>query len=241
VSSTQDFAPIHNEFIPWTPWQTAPNRAKVALVSLGGVYLQHGLHQAFAADDAEGDPSFREFPSVVAADDLELAPVTYDQSFARADLNVVFPLNRLHELAEFGYIGSVAPFVYSFLGQVRDPARLLANYAPSVAYRIKRMGADVALIVATGAVEHQAAALVARAIELAGTPTIVFGTDQAVLATVGTPRSVVVAHPPGAPLGNPGNAGKHQHLLREVLDAAWEFEGPGLVAELAHSWSGRLA
>lgn len=239
MSGTFDFEPIHNEFVPWNPWQTAPNRAKVALVSMGGVYLKYGLHEPYAADLPGGDPTFREFPAVVATADLELAPAGYDQEYARADLNVIFPLQRLQALADSGYIGALAPFAYSFFGQVREPLRLVANYAPSVAYRIKRMGADVALLVATGALEHQTAALVARAIELAGTPTVVFGTQQAVLVAVGTPRSVVVAHPPGAPLGNPGNAGKHQYLLSEVLDAAWEFEGPGLVAELAHSWGGR--
>ncbi len=228
-------AKLETEFIPWAPWHVGPDRAKVGLVSTGGVFLKKGLHQPYAA----GEPAFREFPSVVAADDLELGAADYDQQYAREDINVVFPLERLQELSLSGYLGAIAPFVYSFTGPVSDLNGLLANYAPSVAYRMKRMGVEVALLVATSAVDHQTAVLIARAIELAGVPTIVLGTNREVLERVKAPRAVLVKHPAGSPLGNPGNAGKHQHLLREVFDAAWQFEGPGLIAELSYSWSGR--
>lgn len=235
----QDFSLINNEFIPWTPWHVPAREAKVALVTTGGVYLKNGLHQRFETEAAGGDPTFREFPAVVQAEDLAIAHARMDASYGTQDINTIFPLERLHELSAIGYVGSVAPFAYSFMGHVPEPVALLANYAPSVAYRMKRMGVEVALIVATGPVDHQTAVLVARAIELAGVPTIVLGNDKALIEAVKAPRAVVVKHPDGAPLGNPGNAGKHQHLLREVFDAAFEFEGPGLVAELAYAWSGR--
>lgn len=225
----------HNEFIPWAPWNARPDRSKVALVTTAGVYLKKGLHHPFQA----GDSSFREFPSVAQNEDMELAQSAYEQRYGREDINVLFPLERLSDLAASGYIGAVAPFAYSFYGATSDLIPLLANYAPSVAYRMKRMGAEVALVLATGEVEHQIAALVARAIELAGVPTVVLGNNPAVLQAVGTPRAVVVQHPDGAPLGNPGNAGKHQVLIREALDEAWQLEGPGQVAKLAYNWQGR--
>ncbi len=224
-----------NEFIPWTPWNGRPNHCKVALVTTAGTYLKKGLHQPFQV----GDSSFREFPSVAQNDDIELGPAEYEQVYGREDLNVLFPLERLSDLAAGGYIGAIAPFAYSFCGSPSDLTSLLANFAPSVAYRMKRMGADVALVVATGEVEHQVAGLVARAIELAGVPTIVLGNNSAILEAVGTPRAAVVQHPDGAPLGNPGNAGKHQALIREILDEAWQFEGPGQVIKLAYNWQGR--
>ncbi|HLN65378.1 MAG TPA: glycine/sarcosine/betaine reductase selenoprotein B family protein [Symbiobacteriaceae bacterium] len=231
-----EFIPVLNEFIPWTPWNEPVTRSRVALVSTGGVYLKNGLHQPF---EPVGDASFREFPSVVDTPDLDLAHGGIDPQYAREDMNVLFPLQRLKELAEGGYISGVAPFAYSFMGQVSDPVALLANYAPSVAWRLRRMGAEVALVVAVGGREdHQMAGLVARAIELAGVPTVVLGLDKGALEAVGVPRGVVVKHPVGAPLGNPGNAGKHQYLLRSALDAAWELEGPGLVLELPFAWAG---
>lgn len=233
------FSVIENEFIPWTPWHLPARKAKVALVTTGGVYMKNGLHQRFHTEADGGDPTFREFPSVVANEDLAIAHTSMESGYGTQDINTIFPLERLHELAAIGYVGSVAPFAYSFMGHVTQPVPLLANYAPSVAYRMKRMGADVTLVVATGQLDHQTAALVARAIELAGVPTVLLGTSKGLLEQVKAPRAVVVGHPDGATLGNPGNAGKHQHLLREAFDTAWEFEAPGLVAELGYAWSGR--
>lgn len=227
---------LENEFIPWAPWQDTVNQSKVALITTGGVYLTKGLHQPFGL--AETESAFREFPRVVQADDLALVDRPEYIRYAARDVNVLFPLERLHELAEGGYIGSVAPFAYSFLGAAAEPLNLLANYAPSVAYRLKRAGVSVALIVAAGEADHRVAALVARTVELAGVPTLVLGTSKAELEAARAPRSVVVDHPAGAPLGNPGNVGKHQHLLREVFDAAWQLEGPGLTVELPFHWKG---
>jgi len=46
--------------------------------------------------------------------------VSHDRTGFQADVNVVFPLQRLKELAEDGTIGSVADFHYSFMGAT-DP------------------------------------------------------------------------------------------------------------------------
>lgn len=233
--SDPSFQLLTCEFIPWTQWVAPVQESKIALITTGGVYLKHGLHQPF---EQPHDPTFREFPWVVAGEDLDLTHGRIDETYARQDINVLFPLERLRALADSGYIGSVAPFAYSFLGHITQPAQLLANYAPSVAYRLRRMGADLALIVATGVVDHQTAAVIARAAELAGVPTLVLGTRPEILEAVKVPRAVVVKHPEGAPLGNPGNAGKHEHLLREALDAAWQLEGPGLIETLPFEWKG---
>lgn len=235
MSWEPDVAQITNEFIPWSPWNAGVAESRVALISTGGVYLKKGLHEPFRP----GDPSFREFPSVVANDDLELPPADHlDLRYAAQDLNVLFPLERLHELAASGYIGSVAPFAYSLAGRTGELLPLLANFGPSLAYRMRRMGPDLALVVATGAVEHQTAALVARAVELAGVPTLVLGNNRAVLEAVKAPRAVLVRHPDGAPLGNPGNAGKHQQVLLQALQEGWRHESPGLISELSFSWKG---
>lgn len=233
--SDPSFRLLTNEFVPWTQWLAPIEASKIALISTGGVYLRHGLHQPFQQGH---DPSFREFPSVVADEDLAIAHGQIEERFAREDINVLFPLERLRTLADGGYIGSVAPFAYSFRGHITQPLELLANYAPAVAYRLRRMGADLALIVATGPVDHQTAGVVARAVELAGVPTLVLGNQPELLAQVKVPRAVVVKHPDGAPLGNPGNVGKHEHLLREALEAGWKLEGPGLIESLPFEWKG---
>jgi len=226
------FKVVRNEFIPWTLWDVPVSRAKVALVTTGGAYLKNGFHEPFDIKNPAGDPSFREFPAVASGEDIAVTHTTGDCGYARQDVNVLFPLERLAALASAGYIGAVAPLAYSFMGHVPDPTDLLANYAPSVAYRIRRMGADVALVVAAHPMDSQAAALVARAIELAGVATVVLGTDRDLLRWVRAPRALVVAHPDGAPLGNPGNAGMHQAVIRAALEQAWEFQSPGRVDDL---------
>ena len=48
--------------------------------------------------------------------------VNFDRSGFQQDWNVVFPIDRLRELAEDGVIGSVAGFHYSFMG-ADDPLK----------------------------------------------------------------------------------------------------------------------
>lgn len=216
-------------FIPWSQWTAPVSQSKVALVSTGGVFLKHGLQEPFDLELPHGDPSFREIPSVVLPEDLDLAHRGIDGAAAQQDINVIFPLERLRSMASSGYIDAVAPLAYSFSGHITRPVGLLAEFAPAVAYRLRRMGADVALVVAAGRVDHLTAAIVARAVELAGIPTVVLGNRSEVLGALRVPRAVAVPHPDGALLGRPGNGGQHEHVIREALEAAWQLEGPGLV------------
>ena len=61
---------------------------------------------------------YRVIPSDIAANDLVMSHVStnFDRTGFQQDWNVVFPLDRLHELAQDGVIGSVAAFHYSFMG-----------------------------------------------------------------------------------------------------------------------------
>lgn len=231
--SDPEFALLPHGFIPWSQWGTPVSQSKVALVTTGGVFLKHGLQQPFDLEQPYGDPSFREIPSVVLSEDLALAHGHIDDIAAQQDINVIFPLERLRDMASAGYIDAVAPFAYSFSGHITRPTGLLAESAPSVAYRLRRMGADIALIVAAGGVDHQTAAVIARSAELAGIPTVVLGNRPELLAALRVPRAVAVANPDGAILGRPGNGGQHEHILRQTLEAAWQLEGPGLVERLS--------
>jgi D-proline reductase (dithiol) PrdB len=47
----------------------------------------------------------------------------FDRTGFQQDWNVVFPLDRLRELADHGIIGSVADFHYSYMG-VTDPQQM---------------------------------------------------------------------------------------------------------------------
>lgn len=230
-------------FTPWSQWVREVAASKVALVTTAGAYLKHGLHEPFDPGRAGGDPTFREFPSVVDLADVALAgaaqgpagdavngPVGDEVSGesgsddqeqakaeARAQVNRVFPLDRLRAMAAAGTIDAVAPFAYSFSGAVSDPLPLLADFGPAVAWRIRRMGADVVLVVAAGS-GLPAAAIVARLIELAGIPTVVLAADADALRRAGVPRGVAM------------DPGEWVQRLPEALEAAWPLDAPGVVA-----------
>ena len=104
-----------------SPWTEGPplNERRIAIVSTAG--LQRKADRPFA----EGFADFRVIPGDVEADDLVMShiSVNFDRSGFQQDLNVVFPIDRLRELAADGAIGSVADYHYSFMGAT-DPQEM---------------------------------------------------------------------------------------------------------------------
>ena len=93
---------------------------RVALVTTAG--LHHVDDEAFSFVDL----SYRVIPG-----DTDLASLTmthssvhFDRAGFREDVNVVFPLDRLRELATGGVIGSVADHHYSLMGAGWPPAMI---------------------------------------------------------------------------------------------------------------------
>jgi D-proline reductase (dithiol) PrdB len=83
----------------------------------------------------EGDASFRVIPGDAAARDLTITHDYYDHRAADRDLNCVFPLERLHELARAGCIGRVAPRHIGTMGHILgdEERRLVGETAPAIA------------------------------------------------------------------------------------------------------------
>jgi D-proline reductase (dithiol) PrdB len=103
------------------PWVSGPPLAqrRVAIISTAGLHRRDDRPFAVTAGNARaiaGD--YRVIPKTIAANDLVMSHVStnFDRTGFQQDWNVVFPLDRLHALAEAGVIGSVAAFHYSFMG-----------------------------------------------------------------------------------------------------------------------------
>lgn len=92
---------------------------RVAIVTTAGLTTREDARFAMGASD------YRVIPGDVEADRLVMshASINYDRSGFQQDVNVVFPIDRLRELAGDGVIGSVADFHYSFMGAT-DPVSL---------------------------------------------------------------------------------------------------------------------
>jgi D-proline reductase (dithiol) PrdB len=96
------------------PWVEGPPLAerRVALVTTAGLHRR--------ADDAFSfvDLSYRVIPADTDLDGLTMthSSVHFDRTGFREDVNTVFPLDRLRELAADGVIGSIADHHYSLMG-----------------------------------------------------------------------------------------------------------------------------
>src|SRR5688572_15594068 len=88
--------------IPFTPFTKAMDQATIALVSTAGVRMRSD-----APFHVEGDSSFRLITAGATAE-LTYDDAHYDHACVDQDLNCVFPLDRLRELAAEKVIGAVA-------------------------------------------------------------------------------------------------------------------------------------
>jgi D-proline reductase (dithiol) PrdB len=132
--------------VPWTPARVPLEDATVALVTLAGVHLRS--QPAFDMQNADGDASFRLIPRTVSPADLTITHDYYDHAAADRDVNVVFPLERLRELATAGRIGRVAPRHVGAMGHIldREERRLVAESAPAIARLLREDGVDYVVL-----------------------------------------------------------------------------------------------
>jgi D-proline reductase (dithiol) PrdB len=133
--------------VPYTPYERELSRATVALVTAGGVHRKD--QEPFNIADELGDLTFRIIPGDGPAADLMVTHHHYDHSDADRDINVVFPIDRLRELVEEGFIGGVAREHIGFMGYTMQLKRMYEETAPQIAEQIdKKSRAD--LVVLTG-------------------------------------------------------------------------------------------
>jgi len=71
----------------------------------------------------------------------------YDHRFAKEDINVNLPLDRLVELQKAGEIGSVAEDTFVLMGLIPDVAPLLTDTLPQLIERLRANAVDAVLLV----------------------------------------------------------------------------------------------
>jgi D-proline reductase (dithiol) PrdB len=133
---------VNNLDTPWAILSKELRECKIGLVTTAGVHLKSQL--PFDMEDKDGDPTWREIPSSVDLEDLMITHNYYDHHDADQDINVVFPVERLRELAAEGVVGGIAPRHFSFMGHImgRYIDALVNHTGPEVARRLKDDGVD---------------------------------------------------------------------------------------------------
>ena len=124
------------------PWVTGPalSQRQVAIVSSAGLVVRG--ESPFRGRDAD----YRVIPADTKPEELLISHISinFDRTGFQEDSNVVFPLDRLRELAAEGMIGGVASTHYSFMGAT-DPVEM-EPYARELAGRLKQDGVDAAIL-----------------------------------------------------------------------------------------------
>jgi D-proline reductase (dithiol) PrdB len=131
---------------PWTPVVKPLSRSRIAVVSTGGLYCP-AKDAPFDAHAAAGDAGWRAIPADTDMTTLEIAHDHFPHDLARADMNTIFPQDRLRELVAAGQIGSLAETHYSIMGYCPDAADLAEQTAPAIASALAAEGVDVALVI----------------------------------------------------------------------------------------------
>jgi len=125
---------------PWISGQPLACR-RVSLISTAG--LQRREDRPFEGMSG----GYRVIPGNIKARDLVMTHIStnFDRTGFQQDWNVVFPLDRLRELAAEGIIGSVADYHYSFMGAT-DPSEM-EQTARNLAGLLKGDQVNAALLV----------------------------------------------------------------------------------------------
>jgi hypothetical protein len=123
-------------------------QARVGLVTTGG-YSIEGVQEPFApGPNFQGEtPQVHEIPLDVDREKLRIHHFGYDHRFAKEDLNVNLPLDRLQELAAAGEIGSLKPETQVLMGLAPDVAPLLRETIPALVDRFVSDSVEAALLV----------------------------------------------------------------------------------------------
>ncbi|MFC1876647.1 glycine/sarcosine/betaine reductase selenoprotein B family protein [Thermodesulfobacteriota bacterium] len=126
-----------------TPFAAGPSltERRIALISTAG------LHRRGDRPFAIGEADYRLISADTPSNDLVMSHIStnFDRTGFQLDLNLVFPLDRLSELAKQGFINSLADYHYSFMGAT-DP-RQMENTARNLSEIMKKDGVNAVLLV----------------------------------------------------------------------------------------------
>jgi D-proline reductase (dithiol) PrdB len=110
-----------------------------------------GLHRRADRPFGPGEQTYRVIPSDTPAAEIVQSHTSlgFDRTPIMRDLNISFPIDRARELVARGELGGLGPNHFSFMGALRDPARITSETGPEVGRRLRDEGVDIALVTPT--------------------------------------------------------------------------------------------
>lgn len=127
----------------WTPVTKELKEMTVALVTAAGVHDKKDKRFNLA-----GDFTFREVRDTTPSNELMVSHGGYDNGDVNKDINCMFPIDRIHELAKEGFIKSIAPVHIGFMGGGGNQEKFQNETGPKIAKILKAEGVDAVLMTA---------------------------------------------------------------------------------------------
>lgn len=125
----------------WAPVTKSLDEMVIALVTAAGVHLKSDERFNLA-----GDTSYMIVNNDANSKDLMVSHGGYDNSDVNKDINCMFPIDRLKELAEEGFIKGIAPKHIGFMGGGGDVKAFVEKTGPEIANILKEEGVDGVVI-----------------------------------------------------------------------------------------------
>ena len=127
---------------PWAPLRKPLAESRLALVASGGVYRKGQV--AFHHRD---DTDMRTIESDVEVADLRTSHFAYDQTAARQDPNVVFPIEPLRRAVTAGRLAALGPRAFTCMGGIYSARRVREELGPEITRCVIEDQVDLVLLV----------------------------------------------------------------------------------------------
>lgn len=215
----------------WTPLTKPLNECKVAFITAGGIHRKD--QKPF---NTAGDYSYREIPTDIATSELMVTHGGFDNSDINKDVNAMFPLDRLRELVDEGFIGSLAHTFYGFMGGGGNIDKFTNETGPEIAKKLKEQGVDIVVCTGGCGTCHRSAVIVERACEAAGMSSIIIAALPPIARQQGAPRITAPHVPIGSNAGEPNNKKMQTSILKDTLNAVVEMKTFGELKVLPYEY-----
>lgn len=136
--------------IPYTPVDKPLSALTIGIVSTAGGHLKD--QEPFSTDEVTGDNTYRVIPKDVDSSQFTVSHAApkheYDTDEPKKDINTIFPIERLRELAEEGYIGGIAEQHFTMMGFSKKLKVMMEETIPELAKKVERSKADAIILTA---------------------------------------------------------------------------------------------
>ncbi|ENK1244888.1 D-proline reductase (dithiol) protein PrdB [Clostridium sp. FAM 1755] len=215
----------------WAPLTKALKDCKVGFATAGGIHIK--TQEPFKT---AGDFTYRIIPSDTPSSELMVTHGGFDNSDINKDVNAMLPIDRLHELAKEGFIGSVSPVLIGFMGGGGNVQKFREETGPAIAKIFKDEGVDIVLLTGGCGTCHRSATIVQRAIESVGISTIIVAALPPIAKQQGAPRIAAAHVPIGSNAGEPNNVEMQTAILKDSLNAMTKMQNFGELIMLPYEY-----